>query len=117
MLFDETFLHYAENNTDQPRLILMCDVERPMGFVGKIVNIFYKGLTRLTVVPNTDEDKRGLVNAIFAGLAPLIAKIKSLKKSNRRLYLLIKYTINISLILIGIAIVTGALKLLDLLIS
>ena len=104
MLFDETFLHYAENNTDKPRLILMCDIERPMGIVGKIVNFFYKGLTRLTVVPNTDEDKRGFVNATFAGLAPTIAKIKGLKQTNKPLYTLIKYSINISLLLIVFAI-------------
>jgi beta-hydroxylase len=30
VLFDETFLHRAENDTDQDRLILFCDVERPM---------------------------------------------------------------------------------------
>ena len=29
-MFDETYLHYAENNTDQTRLILFCDVERPV---------------------------------------------------------------------------------------
>jgi beta-hydroxylase len=117
MLFDETYIHYVENKTDQPRLILMCDVERPMGIVGKIVNFFYKGLTRLTVVPNTDEDKRGFVNAVFAGLAPLIAKIKGLKQSNRPLYYLIKHTINLSALLIIILILAGAFQFIALLVD
>ena len=30
VMFDETFIHYAENTTDQTRIILFCDVERPL---------------------------------------------------------------------------------------
>lgn len=29
-MFDESFIHTAENPTDQTRIILFCDVERPM---------------------------------------------------------------------------------------
>ena len=117
ILFDETFIHYAENNTDQFRLILMCDVERPMGIFGKFVNFFYKGLARLTVVPNTDEDKRGFVNATFAGLAPLIGKIKALKQTNKALYKLIKYTVNLSLLLIIAGIIGGLMQLVSMALS
>ena len=117
MLFDETYIHFVENQTDKPRLILMCDVERPMGVMGKIVNFFYKGLTRLTVVPNTKEDEQGFVNRTFAGLAPLNKKLKGLKESNRALYLLIKWSINLFLLLVLIAIFAGILKLLALLIT
>ena len=117
MLFDETYIHFVENQTDKPRLILMCDVERPMGVLGKIVNFFYKGLTRLTVVPNTKEDDQGFVNKTFAGLAPLNKKLQGLKESNRPLYLLIKWSINLFLLLVLIAIFAGIFKLLALLIS
>src|SRR3954471_2850684 len=30
VMFDETFIHWAENRTDVDRLILFCDVERPL---------------------------------------------------------------------------------------
>ncbi len=30
--FDETYLHYAENQSGQNRLILFCDIERPMRY-------------------------------------------------------------------------------------
>jgi len=30
VLFDETYLHFVENRTDQSRLVLLCDVERPL---------------------------------------------------------------------------------------
>src|SRR6516162_7665925 len=29
LLFDETYLHYAENTTSDERIILFCDVDRP----------------------------------------------------------------------------------------
>jgi beta-hydroxylase len=29
-MFDETFIHWAENKSDVDRLILFCDVERPL---------------------------------------------------------------------------------------
>jgi beta-hydroxylase len=30
LVFDETYLHYAENTTSDDRIILFCDVERPL---------------------------------------------------------------------------------------
>lgn len=30
LLFDETYIHFVENNTDETRLVLLCDVERPL---------------------------------------------------------------------------------------
>ena len=30
VLFDETYIHYANNKTEKNRLILFCDIERPM---------------------------------------------------------------------------------------
>ena len=30
VMFDETYIHWAENRTDRDRLILFCDVERPL---------------------------------------------------------------------------------------
>ena len=30
VVFDETYIHYAENKTDQNRIIFFADVERPL---------------------------------------------------------------------------------------
>ena len=97
LLFDETFIHYAKNNTDQDRLILMCDIDRPMNLFGRFINLLYKGLARLTVVPNLEGDKRGFANLLYSGVSPLINKSKDLKAKNRPLYLLLKYTVNTTL--------------------
>lgn len=97
-VFDETYLHFAKNNSDQYRLILMCDIERPLNPLGRFVNFFYKQLAKLTIVPNTAADKRGLGNVLFSKLAPLSAEVSKLKGTNRKLYLLIKYTVNLTLV-------------------
>jgi beta-hydroxylase len=110
-MFDETYLHYAKNNSDTHRVILMCDIERPLHIIGRVVNFLYKGITRLTVVPNMEGDKRGLVNTIFSTLSPLLKKTKALKQTNRPAYLTIKYSVNLFLIIVVFAIIAGVFDL------
>jgi beta-hydroxylase len=107
LIFDETFLHHAKNDTDAPRLILMCDVRRPMNIFGRAFNFVIRQLLRMSVVPNTDADRRGLGNRIFATLAPLLARTKQLKQTNKLLYTIIKHTINLLLLLIAVGILVG----------
>lgn len=38
ILLDDSYLHHVENNTDKYRVILLCDILRPMNFIGNIVN-------------------------------------------------------------------------------
>lgn len=40
ILLDDSYLHYVENNTKQYRVILFCDIIRPMNFIGDMVNNF-----------------------------------------------------------------------------
>jgi beta-hydroxylase len=40
ILLDDSYLHYVENNTKQYRVILFCDIVRPMNFIGDMVNNF-----------------------------------------------------------------------------
>jgi beta-hydroxylase len=106
LLFDETYLHYARNDAQADRLILMCDVERPTWIVGRIVNFFYM---RATVVPNTEEDKRGLVNSIFSRLSPNVARVRTLKQTNPRRYRVIKWATNALALLILAGLLVGAI--------
>jgi beta-hydroxylase len=99
VLFDVTFLHYAHNDADKSRLILMCDIERPMSWFGHILNLPYKWLMSATVVPNTDEDKKGFANRVFSSTAPLLEKTKRLKETNLLAYKIIKYTVNTTILL------------------
>jgi beta-hydroxylase len=113
LMFDETYLHFARNDTGQDRLILMCDIERPMNVLGRIVNFVYRGLARWSVVPNLEGDKRGLANAVFTRLAPVLRWSKSLKQTNRRMYLTVKYAVNSVLIVTVFVVIAGFLSLLD----
>ncbi len=112
-LFDETHLHYVFNTTDKGRLILMGDIERPTHSLGSIVNFIYKGLARLSVVPNLPGDQRGLINRVFTALGPALNWAKNLKESNRALYLIMKNAINLSLLALAALATIGAFKLLS----
>lgn len=99
LLFDVTYLHFAHNDAHKPRLILMCDIERPMSLIGRLLNWPYKLLMKASIVPNTDEDERGFANKTFATLVPLLEKGKRLKETNIVAYKALKYLVNGSLIL------------------
>lgn len=107
LLFDETYLHHAKNETEDYRLILMCEVERPMNIFGRIVNPFFKLLMRITVVPNTDEDKRGIANRLFSWVSPILKRSKALKQTNPVMYQFSKWTTNIILIALFLGICAG----------
>ena len=109
-LFDVTYLHFAHNDADKSRLILMCDIERPMSPIGRFLNWPYKLLMRATVVPNTDEDKRGFANKTFSSLVPILDKSKRLKETNLAAYKALKYTVNGTLLLAVAGIVWLLLK-------
>lgn len=107
LLFDETYLHFAENKTQSTRLILMCDVERPMFAVGRIFNFFYKKIVSLVLVPNLPGDKSGAINRLFFKVTPFLQWSKELKERNRTLYLPLKWTFNSLLLVIMILVLWG----------
>ena len=109
LLFDETYLHFAKNDSDTYRLILMCDVERPLHVVGRGVNVVYKALMRQTVVPNLEGDKRGLINRIFAFVSPVTQRVRRLKSTNRPLYRIVSFSLNSLMIAAALGVVTGVL--------
>ena len=110
LLFDVTFLHFARNDADKPRLILMCDVDRPMSWFGHVLNWPYKALMRATVVPNTDEDQRGFANRVFSWTVPMLERSKRLKETNLVAYKILKYTVNTTLFIILVGLLWLALK-------
>jgi beta-hydroxylase len=110
-MFDETYIHYARNESDKPRIILMCDIDRPTHTLGTLINSVFKVLMRATVVPNTSEDKQGLVNTIFSSLGPVLKKTKALKETNLALYKVIKHSVNFALLLVVIGLAAGLVNL------
>ena len=67
VIFDETYIHWAENASDSDRLILFCDVERPMRFGWMQAINRWLGRTMMTAAasPNETGDQTGLVSKLF----------------------------------------------------
>jgi beta-hydroxylase len=70
VVFDETYVHWVENKTDQTRVILFADVERPLrtGWMNAINHRVGAFMGKITASPNTEspEEKTGFVNRLFA---------------------------------------------------
>jgi beta-hydroxylase len=67
VIFDETYIHWAENASDSDRLILFCDVERPMrfGWMGAINRWLGRTMMTAAASPNETGDQTGLVSKLF----------------------------------------------------
>ncbi len=94
VLFDETFLHYAENTTDQTRIILFCDVERPLRSraMGVINRWVARHIVKESETINEPGERLGLVNRAFGGLYQVRLVGKRFKAWNRRVYYAFKYS-------------------------
>ncbi|NWB27347.1 lipid A hydroxylase LpxO [Pseudomonas gingeri] len=95
VMFDETFIHYAENTTDKDRVILFCDIERPMKYrwAAAFNRWFSRNVMAAAAAPNGDGDKTGGINKAFARLYVIRQRGKALKKTNRTRYYLEKWAI------------------------
>lgn len=93
VLFDETFIHYAQNNTEHDRLILFCDIERPLKtrFARWFNNWFSSTIMAASASPNDDQDATGGINRLFSKVYVVREKGKVLKSTNKPLYQLIKW--------------------------
>lgn len=93
VIFDETYLHYAENATDRNRIILFCDIERPMWFrpaqwVNRIVS---RVLVGAASSPNQEGDRIGALNRLFRHVQRLRLFGKRIKARSRFGYYLLKW--------------------------
>ncbi|MED5606809.1 lipid A hydroxylase LpxO [Pseudomonas sp. JH-2] len=94
VVFDETYIHYAENTTGHDRVILFCDVERPLKYrwAQAFNRWFSRNVMAAAASPNDDGDKTGGINRAFGTLYKIRLQGKALKKRNRKLYYLQKWT-------------------------
>lgn len=67
VMFDETYIHWAINGSESDRIILFCDVERPMRFRWAQAINRWLGRTLMTAAssPNETGDQTGLVSKLF----------------------------------------------------
>lgn len=95
VVFDETYIHRAENRTDQDRVILFCDVERPLRTpVMRALNRLIAGyVLRVTASQNVPTEQVGLVNRVAGGVHGIRQVLRRAKRANRWLYYAAEYTL------------------------
>ncbi len=105
VVFDETYIHSAWNNTDKPRIILMTDVDRPLKskLVQKIYWSFGWFFNRLFFIDNLDPTHTGVGNKIGKGVLTYKHFLKSVKRRNKTFYVVAKWAV-----ILGILYAIGA---------
>src|SRR5690606_32209754 len=68
VMFDETYVHWVKNETGTTRVILFCDVERPLNnrIMTRINRSISAFLGRATAPQNVDEERVGGINQAYA---------------------------------------------------
>jgi beta-hydroxylase len=95
VVFDETYVHWAENKSGQTRVILFADVERPlrtrwMSAINHRVGAF---MGKITASPNSDTnaEETGFVNRLFALSQRKRRSGPSFKSRHKKLARTLKY--------------------------
>ena len=100
LMFDETFIHFARNDTDVQRVILFCDVERPLN--NPLARAFNR-LVRATMMnasasANVPGERIGGVNRLFSRVIGIRLWGKRLKARSRFWYYALKYAVLAALV-------------------
>ena len=100
VVFDETFIHWAQNGTDQDRIILFCDVERPLryGWASSFNRWFGRKVMTAASSPNEEGDKTGLINRLFYIVWVGGQYRRKLKNWNRTVYRITKAALIIGVV-------------------
>jgi beta-hydroxylase len=93
VIFDETYIHYAANETDHQRIVLFCDVERPLHT--KLLQLLNRWFGRYVMSAassqNVEGEKVGFLNILFKYFYQLRAQAKKLKAKQRKVYYIGKW--------------------------
>jgi beta-hydroxylase len=99
-MFDETFIHSAENTTDVNRIILFCDVERPMkfGFMTAINRWVSHHIDKASATQNMEGEHVGMLNKVFGKLYEVHLASRKVKAWNRTVYYALKYSLMVGIV-------------------
>lgn len=93
VIFDETYVHDAYNKSEQNRIILFCDVERPLKWrwAEWFNHWFGKIAMSAASSPNAETDQTGFVNKLTHYHWVIDQKRRAFKKANRTAYKATKF--------------------------
>jgi beta-hydroxylase len=88
VIFDETCAHWVENKTDQTRVILLCDLERPLRsrLVAWINHHVSNFMGAITASPNQASEPTGAINRLFSAMRQRREKSRSFKRRHHKLF-------------------------------
>lgn len=100
VVFDETYIHWVRNDTDKDRLILLCDIERPLRYRwAEIVNrLFSRYVMSAAASPNDSGDRTGAIGKLFRVSFVMGAYRRRFKKWNKTVYQLTKVALIVGLV-------------------
>lgn len=100
VVFDETYIHWAENTTDQTRTILFCDLERPLkyGWASRFNHWFSRVAMTAAASPNEEGDQVGLISRLFRISHTVGQYRRRLKRWNRTVYQIVRAALIIGVI-------------------
>jgi beta-hydroxylase len=103
VMFDETFIHYAQNNTDVQRLILFCDIERPLSNpIARAINRYIgKPFAKAAATQNLPGEKIGIFNKLFGYVYQIRLFGKAIRKRSEVAYQVSKWSLT-GLVVYGI---------------
>ncbi len=95
VMFDETFIHTAENRSDVTRIILFCDVERPLTnrIVQAVNHLVEVTLIRASQTENAPGDRVGVLNRVFNAAYRVRLLGKAIKRKSRVAHYTLKWLI------------------------
>ena len=95
MIFDETFVQQARNDTEQARLILFCDITRPQKnrLLQSIAEWLSNKIMSAAVSPNNPADKTGFINRLSTIYWTYNNNRKKLKVWDKNVYSINKCTL------------------------
>ncbi|MFC5474582.1 lipid A hydroxylase LpxO [Paraherbaspirillum soli] len=93
VVFDETYIHWAHNDTAINRIIIFCDIERPMRYRWAQAINRWLGKTMMTAAasPNETGDETGGINKLFRFVWSAGQYRRRLKKFSKPLYYVVKF--------------------------
>ena len=100
VIFDETYIHWVRNDTDESRLILLCDIERPLRFAPArwLNRLFSRYVMSAAASPNEAGDKTGFIGKLFRVSFVAGRYRRRFKQWNRTVYKLTRALLVIGLV-------------------
>ncbi len=105
VVFDETYIHSARNDSEANRIILFCDIERPMRWrwAGALNRWFGKAVMSAASSPNDGGDQTGAINRLTHLHFRIDQKRRAFKKWNKNVYKATKWGLILLVVLAFIA--------------